>query len=69
MIISFVVGRGYFIFKFSNKSERDTIFLSGPYFMGSMGMFLSPWSLYFNPEDEISTTLVWVRLPFLPLIF
>jgi hypothetical protein len=65
----FVVGRGYFIFTFFSKSERDIIFRSGPYFMGSRGMFLSPWSLDFNPEDEISTTPVWVRLPFLPLIF
>jgi hypothetical protein len=37
--------------------------------MGSRGMFLSPWSLDFNPEDEILAAPVWVRLPFLPLIF
>jgi hypothetical protein len=37
--------------------------------MDTRGMFLAPWSLDFNPEDGITTTLVWVRLSFLPLIF
>jgi hypothetical protein len=66
---TFVVDRGYLIFSFINKSKRDLIFHFGPYFMDTRGMFLAPWSLDFNPEDGITTTLVWVRLPFLPLIF
>jgi hypothetical protein len=27
-------------------------------------MYLSPWSLYLHPEDEISAALVWVRPPY-----
>ena len=60
-------GRGYFVFIFENKEERDLIFRSGPYFMGSRGLFLAPWSLDFNPEAEITAAPVWVRLPHLPL--
>jgi len=46
----YAAGRGYFVFNFANKKERDLIFRSGPYFMGSRGLFLAPWSLDFNPE-------------------
>lgn len=36
--------------------------------MSSKGMYLSLWTLHFNPEQEITTTPVWVRLTHLPLI-
>jgi len=61
------VGRGFFVFSFSRKEERDLVFRSGPYFMGSRGLFLAPWTLDFNPEAEITAAPVWVRLPHLPL--
>ena len=35
--------------------------------MGLRGLFLAPWTLGFNPQVDITTTLVWVRLPNLPL--
>jgi len=60
-------GRGYFVFSFARKDERDLVFRSGPYFMGSRGLFLAPWTLDFNPEAEITAAPVWVRLPHLPL--
>jgi hypothetical protein len=37
--------------------------------MGSRGMYLSPWTLDFNPDQEITAAPIWVRLPLLPLIF
>jgi hypothetical protein len=61
------VGRGFFVFSFSRKEDRDLVFRSGPYFMGSRGLFLAPWTLDFNPGDEITAAPVWVRLPHLPL--
>jgi hypothetical protein len=61
------VGRGFFVFSFSSKEDRDLVFRSGPYFMGSRGMFLAPWTLDFNPGDEITAAPVWVRLPHLPI--
>jgi hypothetical protein len=32
------------------------------------GMYLTPWDFDFNSKEEISSTLIWVRLPHLPLI-
>jgi hypothetical protein len=61
------VGRGFFVFIFSRKEDRDLVFKSGPYFMGSRGLFLAPWTLDFNPGAEIIAAPVWVRLPHLPL--
>ena len=61
------VGRGFFAFSFSRKEDRDLVFRSGPYFMGSRGLFLAPWTIDFHLGDEITTAPVWVRLPHLPL--
>jgi hypothetical protein len=61
------VGRGFFVFSFTRKVDRDLVFRSGPYFMGSRGLFLAPWTLDFNPGAEITAAPVWVRLPHLPL--
>ena len=63
----FATGRGYFVFLFLNEEERDLFFQSGPFFMGLRGIFLAPWTLGFNPEAEITTAPIWVRLPHLPL--
>jgi len=63
----YAVGRGFFAFSFMRKADRDLVFRSGPYFMGSKGLFLAPWTLDFNPEAEITAAPVWVRLPHLPL--
>jgi hypothetical protein len=61
------VGRVFFVFSFSRAKDRDLVFRSGPYFMGSRGLFLAPWTLEFNPGAEITAAPVWVRLPHLPL--
>jgi hypothetical protein len=61
------VGRGFFVFSFTKAKDRDLVFRSGPYFMGARGLFLAPWTLDFNPGDEITAVPVWVRLPHLPL--
>jgi hypothetical protein len=66
-ILRSAVGRGYYAFSFSEKEDRDLVFRSGPYFMGSRGLFLAPWTLDFNPGAEITAAPVWVRLPHLPL--
>ena len=34
-VTCYLVGRGFFIFEFISKEDRDLIFRSGPYFMGS----------------------------------
>jgi hypothetical protein len=59
--------QGFFVFGFSRKEDCDLVFISGPYFMGSRGLFLGPWTLDFNLEAEITAAPVWGRLPHLPL--
>jgi len=54
---------------FLNNKEKDLIFKYGPYFMGSKGMYVSPWTLEFNLEQEIKIAPLWIRLPHLPFIF
>ena len=61
-------GKGFFTFLFENKEDRDLIFRSGPYFMGSRGLYLNRWSLSFGLERDVPLGgPVWVRLPHLQL--
>jgi hypothetical protein len=61
-------GKGFYVFLFENKADRDLIFRNGPYFMGTRGMYLNKWTPDFSPENDIPSAVpVWVRLPFLPL--
>jgi hypothetical protein len=46
------------------------IFSSDPWFWGSSGLCLKPWSLSLDPsKDSLSSAPVWVKLPNLPLHF
>lgn len=58
-------GRGFYLFIFSNKEDKDKAFRSSPYFFGSKGMFLIPWTLYLDPKIEITIAPIWIKL--LPL--
>ena len=61
-------GKGFYVFLFENKVDRDLIFRNGPYFMGIKGMYLNQWTPDFIPENDIPSAVhVWVRLSFLPL--
>jgi hypothetical protein len=62
-------GKGFFVFLFENKADRDQIFRNGPYFMGSRGeMYLNKWTPDFSPKNDIPPAVpIWVCLPFLPL--
>jgi hypothetical protein len=63
-------GKGFFAFLFEMKEDMDLVFKSGPYFMGSRGLYLNRWTSEFYLENGIPTVmLVWVRLPFLSLHF
>jgi hypothetical protein len=54
----FVVGRGFFVFRFTSKEYCDIVFRYGPYFMGSRGLFFvssyififhqSIWKMHLN---------------------
>jgi len=62
------LGRGFFLFDFASKSDRDLIFRNGPYFMGPQGLYLTSWSPDFDPAMDVPKAVpVWVRLPNLPM--
>jgi hypothetical protein len=62
--------QGFFIVEFDLQDDKDLIFSSGPWFWGSSGLCMKPWSPSFDPsKDSLSSALVWVRLPNLPLHF
>jgi len=66
-VICYPVGRGFYIFEFSSKEDKDLIFRNGPYFMGSQGLYLNRWTPDFDPfVDTPKEVPVWVRLPGLP---
>ena len=59
---------GYFIIKFSSKSECSEILKGGPYFLNRVSLVVKKWSANFDFKEEILRVIpVWVRLPNLPL--
>jgi hypothetical protein len=67
-ISSSFCSKGFFVFLFGKKEDKNLIFRSGPYLMGYRGMYLNKWTPYLIPKNDIpSTVLVWVRLPLLPV--
>lgn len=67
-VLCLALGRGYFLFDFAAKSDRDLIFRNGPYFMGPQGLYLTSWSPDFDPAMDVPKAVpVWVRLPNLPM--
>lgn len=67
-VCCFFVGRGFFVFLFESKKDKDLIFRNGPYFMGPQGLYLNKWTPEFDPSQDVPSTVpAWVRLPHLPL--
>ena len=63
-VASYSIGRGYFLFDFGSKEDKDLIFRNGPYFMGPQVLYLNGWTPNFDPEaDTPKAVPVWVRLP------
>jgi hypothetical protein len=62
------VGRGFYIFEFISKDDKDLIFRNGSYFMGTQGLYLNRWTLDFDLAVEVPKEVsVWERLPNLPI--
>jgi len=67
-VTSYFLGKGYFLFEFSSKEDKDLIFQNGPYFMCSQGLYLNKWTPDFDPAVDVPKAFpVWVRLPNLPV--
>lgn len=67
-VTPYFLGKGFFLFEFSDKDDKDLIFRNGPYFMGPHGLYLNKWTPDFDPAVDVPTAVpVWVRLPNLPV--
>ena len=67
-VTCYPVERGFFIFEFISKEDRDLIFRNGPYFMVRQGLYLNKWAPDFDPSIDLPKEVsVWVRLPNLPV--
>lgn len=62
------MGKGFFLFEFAEKEDKELIFRNGPYFMGPPGLYLNKWTPDFDPSVDVPSAIpVWVRLPNLPM--
>eukprot|EP00253_Pinus_taeda_P011388 PITA_11388 len=67
-VTSYFLGRGFFLFEFSSKEDKDLIFQNGSYFMGPQGLYLNRWMPDFDPAVDVPSAVpVWVKLPNLPV--
>lgn len=65
---TFFCAKGYFIVLFDNLENYEEALEEGPWFMGSAGLFLTPWFPDFDPASAVITKApVWIRLPNLPI--
>jgi len=56
--------KGYFIVLFDENKKYEKALKEGPWFMGTAGLFLTPWFPDFDPVTAVITrTPVWIRLP------
>ena len=51
-VASYAVGRGYFLFDFESKEDKELIFRNEPYFTGPQGIYLNGWTPDFDPEAD-----------------
>lgn len=66
-ITSYFLGRGFFLFEFTSKDDKDLIFQNGPYFIGPQALYLNRWTSDFDPVVDVPTAVPrWVKLPNLP---
>jgi hypothetical protein len=67
-LIHFFYDQGFYAFLFKTKEENDLIFLSGPYFYGTRGIYINIWPLDFNLENDIPLAVpIWVNILHIPL--
>lgn len=62
------LGCDFFLYKFENPDDCRFALLEGPWFINGHHLSMRRWSPNFKPsEASVNTTVVWARLPELPL--
>ncbi|KAA3472382.1 reverse transcriptase [Gossypium australe] len=67
--VSFIdVGNEFYVVKFAQSEDYATVVTGGPWIVHDSYLTVRPWKAGFRPEeDDLSTTLVWIRIQGLPL--
>lgn len=59
---------GYFLLRFMNREDKETVMMRGPYTIRNMPIILKEWTPDFNLSKDLERTMpIWVKLPQLPL--
>ncbi|KAH1256677.1 putative ribonuclease H protein [Glycine max] len=59
---------GYFLLRFKNREDRETVMMRGPYTIRNMPIILKEWTPDFNLSKDLERTMpIWVKLSQLPL--
>ncbi|CAL1354022.1 unnamed protein product [Linum trigynum] len=61
--------KGFYFFRFTSKLDYEHALNGGPWMIGDHYLAVQKWKKSFNPNMEIKSTLVWLRLPDLPIEF
>lgn len=65
-----VMAKGFFPFTFTYEEDLVAVFMGGPWIFGNATLTLKWWEPIISPLHRVcDATLVWVRLPCLPLEF
>lgn len=66
----FDLGLDYFLIRFILQEDYWKVLNEGPWFIGQQFLMVRQWSPGFKPsEAKLTTTVIWVRLPELPIKF
>ncbi|CAN0880263.1 hypothetical protein LINGRAHAP2_LOCUS13565, partial [Linum grandiflorum] len=64
------LNNGYFLVRFREKEDYEAAMIGGPWMLGETYLTVHRWHKGFNPwRNEVTSTLVWVQLPDLPVEF
>lgn len=58
---------GYFVINLCSAEDMNVVLCSGPHMFFGKPVIVKPWSDKFNFHNEILRTILWVKLPNLPL--
>lgn len=65
-----ILGKDFFLIRFSNSDDYDKVLRGGPRFVGEHFLAIRPWVPYFKASKaKLSLVAMWVRLPELPIEF
>lgn len=67
---TYACDKGFLICLFQTEVDKDLIFKRGTYIFVSRGLYLNKWTLYFDPNNDVPSTIpIWVKLLRFPITY